>query len=121
MSLEGNQLPGAAKYSGRLGAVYDIPVGSDASVSVGGDMTFSGRTYFDPFEHKTASQPAYELYNANITYDSGGPWSLGAWVRNIGDKTIISSEAVSADFIGYPRLAYLRDPRTYGIDFKVRF
>tara|TARA_B110001454_G_scaffold209723_1_gene223495 strand:+ start:6302 stop:8383 length:2082 start_codon:yes stop_codon:yes gene_type:complete len=121
ISLAGNQLPGAAKYAGRLGAVYDIPVGDRAMISIGGDMTFSGNTYFDPFEHKTASQPAYELYNANLTYDSGGPWAITAWIRNITDKTIISSEAVSADFLGFPRLAYLRDPQTYGIDLKFKF
>lgn len=120
-SLAGNRLPGASTYTGRVGVVYDIPVGSRAKVSLGGDMTFSGDMYFDPYEHKTAYQPAYQLYNASLTYDTGGPWSISAWVRNITDETIISSEAISADFLGFPRLAYLRDPRTYGVDIKLNF
>lgn len=121
ISLAGNRLPGTSEYTGRLGAVYDIPIGDAQKISLGADMTFNGDTYFDPFEHRTAYQPAYELYNANVTFDSGGIWSLTAWVHNLTDETIISSEAVSADFLGYPRLSYLRDPRTYGIDLKLRF
>lgn len=121
ISLAGNRLPGTSEYTGRLGAVYDIPIGDAQKVSLGADMTFNGDTYFDPFEHRTAYQPAYELYNANVTFDSGGAWSLTAWVHNLTDETIISSEAVSADFLGYPRLSYLRDPRTYGVDLKLRF
>ena len=121
LSLSGNRLPGTSKYTGRVGAVYDIPIGDAQKISLGADMTFAGDTFFDPFEHRTASQPAYELYNANVTFDSGGIWSLTAWVHNLTDETIISSEAVSADFLGYPRLAYLRDPRTYGVDLKLTF
>jgi iron complex outermembrane receptor protein len=43
------------------------------------------------------------------------------WGRNLSNRTIVSNQLISADFWGYPRLTYLRDPRTYGIDFKAKF
>ena len=120
-SLAGNRLPGASKYSGRIAADYDIPVSNGAKFTISGDMTFSGDMYFDPYEHKTAYQGAYELYNASLTYDSGTWWSITGWGRNLANKTIVSNQLISSDFLLFPRLTYLRDPRTYGIDFRAKF
>ncbi|MHA3792643.1 TonB-dependent receptor [Sphingomonas sp. YL-JM2C] len=121
ISLAGNRLPGSAKYTARVGAQYDIPVGDIAKVSISGDAFFSGDMYFDPYEHRGSYQPSYETYNASLTYDSGRWWSMTLWGRNLSNKTIVSNQLISADFWGYPRLTYLRDPRTYGIDFKAKF
>ncbi|ARR53241.1 TonB dependent receptor [Rhizorhabdus wittichii DC-6] len=121
ISLAGNRLPGSAKYTARVGAQYDIPVGDIAKVSISGDAFFSGDMYFDPYEHRGSYQPSYETYNASLTYDSGRWWSMTLWSRNLSNKTIVSNQLISADFWGYPRLTYLRDPRTYGIDFKAKF
>nr|WP_198148622.1 TonB-dependent receptor [Sphingomonas sp. Y57] len=120
-SLAGNRLPGAAKYSGRIAADYDIPVGDGAKFTLSGDMSFSGNMYFDPYEHRTSYQGAYEIYNASLTYDSGSWWSVTGWGRNLANKTIVSNQLISSDFLLYPRLTYLRDPRTYGIDFRAKF
>lgn len=121
ISLAGNRLPGSAKYTARIGAQYDIPVGDVSKISINGDAYFSGDMYFDPYEHRGSYQPSYETYNASLTYDSGHWWSATLWGRNLGNKTIVSNQLISSDFWGYPRLTYLRDPRTYGVDFKVRF
>ncbi len=121
ISLAGNRLPGSAKYTARVGAQYDIPVGDVAKISISGDAFFSGNMYFDPYEHRGSYQPSYETYNASLTYDSGRWWSMTLWGRNLSNKTIVSNQLISADFWGYPRLTYLRDPRTYGIDFKAKF
>lgn len=120
-SLAGNRLPGASKYSGRVAADYDIPVANGAKFTISGDMTFSGDMYFDPYEHKAAYQAAYQLYNASLTYDSGKWWSVTGWGRNLGNKTVVSNQLISSDFLLFPRLTYLRDPRTYGIDFRAKF
>lgn len=122
VSLAGNRLPGSAKYTARIGAQYDIPVGdSGARISLNGDALFSGDMYFDPYEHVGSYQPSYSIYNASLTYHSGDWWSLSAWGRNLGDRTIVSNQLISADLWGFPRLTYLRDPRTYGVSFKANF
>lgn len=121
VSLAGNRLPGSSKYTARIGAQYDVPMGDKGKVSLSGDVMFSGDMYFDPYEHKAAYQPSYEIYNASLTYDSGRWWSFSIWGRNLANKTIISNQLISADFWGFPRLTYLRDPRTYGATIKANF
>lgn len=120
-SLAGNRLPGSSKYTARAGAQYDIPVGNRAKVTLSGDAMFSGNMFFDPYEHRAAYQPSYEIYNASLSFDSGAGWSVTAWGRNLANKTVISNQLISADFWGYPRLTYLRDPRTYGVSLKTTF
>jgi iron complex outermembrane recepter protein len=121
ISLAGNRLPGSAEYTARIGAQYDIPIGDASMFSVNGDVFFSGDMFFDPYEHSGSYQSSYETYNASLTYDSGQWWTVTLWGRNLTNRAIVSNQLISADFWGYPRLTYLRDPRTYGVDFKVKF
>lgn len=120
-SLAGNRLPGSSKYTARIGAQYDVPMGDEGKFTLAGDVMFSGDMFFDPYEHKGAYQPSYEIYNASVSYDSGRWWSFSIWGRNLANKTIVANQLISADFWIYPRLTYLRDPRTYGVTLKANF
>ncbi|MFO1426578.1 MAG: TonB-dependent receptor [Steroidobacteraceae bacterium] len=57
--------------------------------------------------------------DASLTYESARGWSLGAWMRNIGNEAVLA--ATAAGGIPGPATAYLEPPRSYGVRLTARF
>ncbi len=121
IDLSGNELTQAPNYTINLGASYTIP-------SAIGDFTLRGegrwvdRIWFTQFNLPHTSQPAYELFNAFLSWksDTGG-WRATAFVRNIANKRVVSAGFIGSSLVGSPLLGSFEPPRTYGLTIGLGF
>lgn len=113
LDLSGNRLPQAPKLSGNLAAQYtwNVPGGD---ISLRGELVYSERVYFSPFNRLEVSQGAYTKGNLILTYDRDGGLSASLWVRNLTDKRTVSTAQVSSGFLGFPIMGTYDAPRTIG-------
>jgi iron complex outermembrane receptor protein len=121
VSLAGNQLTQAPKYSGRLGAEYSWGLGA-GELKLRGDYAYQSRTYFTPFNELALSQGGHSLTNASLNYTSAGDrWHTGLYVNNLSDAKVIAQDYVASELFGGPVVGVLTPPRTYGVRFGVAF
>jgi len=121
LDLSGNDLNQSPHYSFNLAAQYTVPV-SGGEVSLRGEASFIGNQYFSPFNVVELSQPAYETFNAFLSYrnfDRG--LSLSAFVRNISNQDVVSGGLVGSGLVGSPVVGTLLPPRTYGVVLGIDF
>lgn len=121
IDLSGNDLTQAPRYTVNLNASYrwDTALGT---ITARGEARWVDRVYFTQYNLAHVSQPAYELFNAFLTWESADRgWTASAYVRNIADKEIISSGLVSSTLVGAPFVGSLEPPRTYGLTVGRRF
>ncbi len=117
--VSGNWLNRAAPYSLNLGLQYTADVGGGKLV-LRGESYFSGKVRFSEFGGAVATQDAYSLQNAFVTFTpQSDRFTLRAYVKNIGNTNYKRS---------YFYLSALRQPtgnygapRTFGIEGTVRF
>jgi len=121
IDLSGNDLTQAPRYTVNLNASYrwDTALGT---ITARGEARWVDRVFFTQYNLAHISQPAYELFNAFLTWESADRgWTASAYVRNIADKEIISSGLVSSTLVGAPFVGSLEPPRTYGLTVGRRF
>jgi iron complex outermembrane recepter protein len=116
LSINGNELANAPRFSfaGTLAYTLDLPSGN--SVKLSWDANYRSHTWFDATNDPYIQQNGYWLHNANIDLKSSGKWTLGLFVRNVFDKQyFLTSTDLSATF------GFLEPvegaPRTYGVRF----
>lgn len=115
LDLSGNTLAQAPDFTGFLAVQYDIPVGT-GRWSLRGEYSYTGEVYFDAYNRDgLMSQDAYGLVNAYLTYDSGGPWRVSAFARNLGDEEYRTGSAIAGAIWGSNVLSISGTPRTYGV------
>lgn len=120
LDLTGNRLPQAPKYTGNLAVQYRTRA-SLGELTLRGEVTYSDRVFFSPFNRPEVSQGAYAKGNvfATLALDSGV--TVAAFVRNIADKRTISTNQVSTGLFGFPILGAYDPPRTFGGSVSVAF
>jgi iron complex outermembrane receptor protein len=65
-------------------------------------------------------QPSFTKTDASLTYTApGGRYTLGAFIRNIEDKVVLTSIGVNAPLAN--STVNVSEPRTYGVRMGVRF
>ncbi len=120
--LSGNTLPNAPEFSVRAAASYKLPLASGASMELNGDVYWQSRIYFTEFNNSDATQAAYAMMNARLTYTSPtGLYSLSGWIRNIADKRVNSNVFIAAPFLNSASAASFAPPRTYGLTLGLHF
>lgn len=120
-NLSGSSLPQSPDYTIMLAAEYDFET-SAGTFTLHGDSQWVGRTWFAAFNREEASQPAYSIQNAYLSFESADDaWSASLFVRNITDEDVISSAHVGFAPIGAPILGYLLPPRTVGLTLTRNF
>jgi iron complex outermembrane receptor protein len=109
VDASGNVLPRAPSYTFTLVTDYNHEM-TAGTVNLNLALFFTDKIYFDSDER--VHQPAYALANATAAFTPHGTnVRLEAWVKNLANKTYISSTFVQAvsDVVGYgPK-------RTYGV------
>lgn len=113
------QPPYAADWTISGGAYHDFRFDS-GYVRAQADARYESRFYADYVHNQGTSQAPATKANASITYyANSGRFSLGAWVRNIGNKATLAASAAA----GFPggATAYLEPPRTYGLRGTFKF
>lgn len=121
VDLSGNRLPNAPRFSVGGGFNFDLPVG-DGKITLNGDGKWQSKVYFSEFNNRDAEQSGYFMANAGLTYHARNDrWTLGAWVKNIGNEFVIANNIIAAATYAYPRVGSLMPPRTYGATLGVNF
>jgi iron complex outermembrane recepter protein len=118
----GNTFPLAPEWQGRAALEYTHQLESGASLRFNGDINFTSRIHFSPYNVLTLSQPGYNKQNASLDYTSpSGKWRVGAFVKNISDRTTMSSAVSNSFLASLSLLSYYDPPRTYGVNATVKF
>ena len=69
-----------------------------------------------------AIMPVYVLGNVAATWTGADDhWSVGAWVKNIGNEFIITNNIITAPLYGSIRVGSVAPPRTYGVTVGYKF
>ena len=111
----------APRFSVGGGFTFDVPIG-DGRITLNGDGKWQSKVYFTEFNNRDAEQSAYFISNAGLTYHSPNDrWSLGGWVKNIGNEFVIANNIIAAATFAYPRVGSLMPPRTYGATLGFNF
>jgi iron complex outermembrane receptor protein len=131
--FDGNQTPGhplGTDYDGRPESIPKWSYGGDAQYAfpVGRFKVTAEANYSF---HDTYSQffllgsddftvPKYWLANANLSFSpqSGGPWTVGLWGRNIFNR---SYELTRNFFLPTSQVAAAGEPATFGVRFGYKF
>ena len=78
--------------------------------------------YFTEFNNADAVQGSYTIGNVSATWtDSGERWSVGGWVKNVGDEFIVTNNIITAPLYGSIRVGSVAPPRTYGLTVGYKF
>jgi iron complex outermembrane receptor protein len=119
-NASGHPLLRAPDFSAFVSANYDFHL-PGAKIPLSLSYAYKSAFDFDFIINPTSSvlrQPGYGLLNARIGYEPvGARWSLAAYVRNLADQKYFIDVVAAGTGI---RGAY-GDPRTYGVEMKVRF
>tara|TARA_R110000782_G_C14819243_1_gene413906 strand:+ start:4455 stop:6731 length:2277 start_codon:yes stop_codon:yes gene_type:complete len=120
-NLAGNTLSQSPNLTAFAGAQYTIP-SSAGDFTLRGEISYRSRSYLTAFNVKEVSQPAYAKLNAFLNWASNdGQVSGSLYIRNITNKTTVSSAYVSSGLFGFPINGYLEEPRTYGARIRYDF
>jgi len=121
--LSGEIFGNIYKNAGGLTVDYTIPLGGS-----GGELAFNGNMYTRSRKPgndvKSLNSPVaeYTLFNARVDLNNiaGGPFSVGVFVRNITNKlyTLVNSENLHSGGYNYRQFG---DPRTFGVEARVKF
>lgn len=107
------------KYTVNLRASYDIQLGNTGALAPAASYS-----YQSAFETTLENLPqghsdGYGLVDASLTYTApNNRWTLALWGRNLTDKLyLVGAQPVGGLFT----TAYFAQPRSYGLEFRVKF
>ena len=120
LDVRGRSLLRSPDEAAYVGIRYELALARGARLPVSIDYSYKGDYYFDfspVAETEWLKQDAYDVLNARVAYASGnGAWEIGVWCTNLTDSSYYEDAVVQS---ASSRVSYA-DPRTYGIDFKLR-
>ncbi|KKC24172.1 TonB-dependent receptor [Sphingomonas sp. SRS2] len=120
-NLAGNTLSQSPNFTFFAGAQYTLPTGA-GDFTLRGEISYRDRSYLTAFNVPYLSQPSFAKLNAFLNWTSVGEKISGSlFVRNITNKTTVSSAYVSSGLFGFPINGYLEEPRTYGATIRYAF
>jgi iron complex outermembrane receptor protein len=120
-NLAGNTLTQAPKFTANVGVQnrWDVSAGS---LTLRGELNYSSRIFYTPFDNPAISTPENVKFNAFLTYQhDGGHWNATLFVRNLFDRTTIANALVGSSAVGNPAIGVLSAPRTFGARIGYRF
>jgi iron complex outermembrane receptor protein len=117
VDVSGNQFSRAPKFSGVVNAQYIVDLGA-SSVTLSGDVRYTSRVYFSPFETSFVSQASFATANARLAWNKDG-FELAGFANNLTNKYYIVTAQTYPTAIGTSYLP--AEPRTYGVSAKFSF
>lgn len=111
-SYDGNSIAFAPDWTINAGYFHDFEL-SSGYIRLNGDARYES-SYWGDYAHTAGHlRGNFWLFDAALTYHSGNDrWSLGAWIKNIGNKAVI--EATGLGGIPGPTAGFVGAPRTFG-------
>jgi iron complex outermembrane receptor protein len=120
LDVRGRSLLRSPDEAAYVGVRYEVPLARGARLPIRIDYSYKGSYYFDfsPVpETEWLKQDAYDVLNARVAYSSTGDrWEIGVWCANLTDSSYYEDAVVQS---ASSRVSYA-DPRTFGIDFRLR-
>jgi iron complex outermembrane recepter protein len=120
LDVRGRSLLRSPNEAGYLAIRYERLLRGGVRVPVSIEYSYKGDYYFDfsaVAETEWLRQDSYGLLNARVAYvSSRDSWEIGVWGRNLTDSRYYEDAVL---ILASSRISYA-DPRTYGIDFKLR-
>ena len=118
---KGFQVARVPKFTGAASYQHAFTMPNDASLTVGGTLTYSTGKWLSIDFIKAARQSSYAVVDADLTYRAAGDrWSIGVFARNL-TKTVYYNGGIQASFVGGLFTADIAAPRTYGVRANFRF
>lgn len=119
LDCSGQQMIRAPKWSASAGYQHRFDLQASGELLADVDMTYASRRAISPEYGPFTIQPGEALINASLTYNTADKGiSARAWIRNIGNRRIISGGGASTS--PYAQLT-LQPPRTYGFSLRYSF
>lgn len=120
--LSGNRLANAPEFTFAMFADHTVDLGNNGAIDLSADVNYQGQVYFTEFNNADATQKAFAMVNASVTYRSpGDKWSVSVWGRNLFDKYALANTIITAPLFGFVSVGSLRPPRTYGVSVGYNF
>lgn len=112
-SEAGNWAPYVARSTFNLGGQYNMAIGSSLQGYARADYEIRGKQFWDTAN--SSARSAINLLNLRMGIGSNeDTWSVDIWMKNATDE-VYNNEYVIGGIVGFG------EPRTYGIDFTLRF
>ena len=111
------------KNSGGLTVDYTIPIDeAGTELAFNGNMYSRSRKAGNSLQSLNSEIDGYTLFNGRVDLNTigGGAFSLGVYVRNITDKKYVLVRNQSLAAGGYDAFQFA-EPRTYGIEGRIKF
>lgn len=116
---QGAPFPGAPELTINAGAQYTLALGNGASLTPRVDFTHTADYVLFSNEIQQRNQPAFDLIDARVTYDSGKNWVVALTGTNLTDSFYANSGFYTyAEQINFNTLGR---PREFGLTFDFRF
>ena len=115
----GKHTPKNTPLKATLGAQYEWPLGTGRMMARA-DLEHRSKRYWEP--DNTAVQPALDLLNLRLAYTApSARWSVALWAKNVTNESYYT-DVNSPRWSGLPyMIAWRAEPRTFGLDAKLRF
>lgn len=115
VDIGGNKVPQAPSYNFNLGVQYTATL-APGRLTLRGDYRRTGRTYFDIYETPFMIQPGYDVFGANLTFETADEhWRASLFVTNIGNTYAVNQLALQVPQLGGGAAGNLIPPRTFGL------
>ncbi len=107
----GNQISLTPKYQGSLLGRYSIPFENGGKFTLQADLSYQGKTYFQPTNIANLEQDPYSLLGARLSYTAPKEnWSVAVFGRNLTGEEYLGS-GFDVSVLGW--LAVKPGPRRY--------
>jgi iron complex outermembrane receptor protein len=120
LDVRGRSLLRSPDEAAHLGVRYDRRLARGGSVPLRIDYAYKGTYYLDfsaAPETEWLRQGSYGVLNARLAYVApGAKWEIGLWGANVTDEAYYEDAVLTSVS---SRVSFA-DPRTYGIDVKLR-
>lgn len=121
-NLNGNELQQTPQMTVSFGAQYTFDVGGEYTLVPRIDYYWQTHMWGRIFDDPSDLIKGWGEANAMITLNApDNRWYVGAYIKNLFDKTYITGEYLTSSSSGLYTNAFLGDPRTYGIQAGVHF
>jgi iron complex outermembrane receptor protein len=122
LDCAGKPLPRAPMYSGSARYVHRFDLDNGARIEASVALQFAGTRYLTVDYNEASKAQSYVAGDLNLNYTPvDGSWSLGAFVRNIGDARIYTGAYSIATLFRSLTMANIGAPRTFGLNGSVHF
>ena len=120
VSVAGNRVPLAARWSGNASLIWDVLDSTTGKLSLFGAVRYTGDQYQDLYNDPNARVNPYAVVDGRLTYQlRKSPVSVALFGKNLTDKLYYTNRYDLASF-GFI-YDHVGTPRTYGAEVSYKF